>query len=184
MNWKKKTYRLIGLSLMLAALGSCGSDNKVEVTTTEDVSTSTATVDGVSSCVTVSSFTDFQSNIAAGNFMTQNYNYEQYTYRECEIDDKWYGTLTKCNDTFTRTSNVELDNISHDLASTRTELLSELTNLVYDTTNFQWRSSSSFYFSTSSGNVIAIDLCQPLAANPVYYSDDDNAYEIMNKSGY
>ena len=57
MNWKKKTYRLIGLSLMLAALGSCGSDNKVEVTTTEDVSTSTATVDGVSSCVTVSSFT-------------------------------------------------------------------------------------------------------------------------------
>lgn len=181
LNWKKTMMSLAGISIMAIFLGSCGSDNKVAVTPapdTADTSESTATTDGTDSCVSVNSFTEFKDNVVSGNFIRQSSNYERYIYNECEVGSKWIFTYTKCNDSFSRESNLELDSIDHEMATTRTELLSDLSSIVNTATNYQYAGGSSFYIQVSSGDVYGINLCAPLAANPVYFSDGDEAYKI------
>ena len=170
----------VGLSLVLLTLASCGSDNKaVEVqtnTASPDTSGSTSTTTGVSSCVTVSNFNDFKANVVAGNFVSQSSTREQYTYGECEYF--WSGVGTKCLSSFKRSSNSDVENITHEMAATRTELLSDLSTIVNSASDTLAISSTRFRVEVSGGDIYDIDLCRPLTANPVKFQDDDGYYEL------
>ena len=175
----------VGLSLVLLTLASCGSDNKaVEVqtnTASPDTSGSTTTT-GVSSCVTVSNFEEFKSNVISGNFVAQSSRKEQYTYQECEFF--WKGSGEKCLSSFKRISTKDVENITHKMASTKSELLSDLTSIVNSEVSSFPITTSKYSVEVGNGDVYEIDLCRPLAANPTAFKNDDEKYYMINTFYY
>ncbi len=179
-----KKFGWAGLLLVLLTLSSCGSDNKaVEVqtnTSSSDTSGSTSSTTGVSSCVTVSNFDEFKSNVVSGNFVAQSSRNEQYTYQECDTGKY----LTKCLSTLKRYARLDSDNITHEMAATKTELLSDLTSIVNSEVSSFALTASKYSIEVGNGDTYEIDLCRPLAANPVAFKNGDEMYYLINTYYY
>ncbi len=188
MNWKKKGYRLIGLSLMLAALGSCGSDNKVEVTTAEDVSTSTATVTyETSSCVTTSSYSEFRERVANMAFVSATSTRESYYYYECEEKDGWFGIdYDSCSVSgMIRSQNTDFGSVRHEGGSSREGVRDYLLSIIDNAVDAV--GGGTYYdIESSNGELHRISLCQPMVANPTAWASDDGdeSYRFYSKSYY
>jgi len=192
MNWKKKGYRLIGLSLMLAALGSCGSDNKVEVTTTEDVSTSTATVTSeTSSCVTTSSYTEFRERVSNMAFIEPSYNRMFYYFNECESKTKEIffdlidvNSKTCSSSSIIRSQSIDAGIVRHEAGSSKENVRDYLLTILDNPDDVT--GGGSYYDVKYSGDWYRIDLCQPMIANPTDWlsGDGKESYYLNYKTYY
>ncbi len=182
-NWKKKTVSLVGLSLMVLALGSCGSDNKVAVTPAPDTSgtnesTATATSE-TSSCQTTSSFSEFKERVSNGAFIQPSANRSVYYYNSAD-KNSWNIWIIKYND-FTRSYNGDLNYVQHEKGNTvdavKNFLVTKL-NEAKDTSG----GGRSYTIETTSGEIYTIDLCKPIVANPTFWesSDGEERYQLAN----
>jgi hypothetical protein len=181
---KRKNLLVLVLSAFLTlGLSSCGNDNEKGP---EPVNSGTASnpftnVDYVNnSCQTASSFDDFKNKVNNGYFVTELNNYETYYFveQEPEIDQgeflgfipyntfKW-NTLGQ----FTRSSTKGTNQVSHEAGSDKVNVRDYLMAILNQAQ--QHRGGGSYFeVLTYSGQIFGINLCLPLAANPVYRADN------------
>lgn len=176
---------LILVGFLSVGFVSCGSDNEGKpgvapapsVTSENPFSTSNS----VTSCQTASSIENFRDKVSAGKFMAERSTYETYYYveQEPEIDKgKFLGFIPyntfkwETLGDFTRMGRKDSDEISHEAGNNKANVRDYLMNILDNRKDV--RGGGSYVeVLTHSGMIYGIDLCKPLAANPVYEADSN-----------
>ncbi|MCF8060806.1 MAG: hypothetical protein K9K67_15995 [Bacteriovoracaceae bacterium] len=177
---RKNFFTLLMIGLLTFGLSSCGDDNEKggPLPVTSGTASNPFNDNGYvnNTCQSATSFEDFKNKVSAGSFVTELNNYETYYFveQEPETDQgkflgfipyntfKWV-TLGQ----FTRSSTKGTSEVNHEAGSEKVVVRDYLMAILNQKS--QHRGGGSYYeVLTYSGEVFGINLCLPIAANPVY----------------
>lgn len=187
----KKMNKLLGLSMVLMVIASCGSDNKVEVSNADNTSStseSTATTEsGVDSCQAASDFSDFRNRVANMNFIKESYTRANYYFYTCDEKEGWFGiNYSKCKVQKTvRYENRDLGRVNHEYGTSKAEIRDRLLTIIDEAVDVQ--GNGTYYeIESPNGEVRGISLCHTLVGNPIFWqsADDKQAYQYAYKTNY
>lgn len=182
---------LLSTLVMLFALvltPGCGSkdneagDGGVNTNGDNSVNTSSVTINGRESCRNdLVVFEDFKTAVANGEFISQQYPIVQYYVQKRKQRNSFFYTTT------IHTSRLSYDNgnLNHEYGNTLEDVRDALVAKLNDSTSSRFLSSGRFQFEVSNGDQYEIDLCSPLAANPLkYYDKSDKTYYQVSPQWY
>jgi hypothetical protein len=183
---RNKLLTLLLIGFLTIGLSSCGDDNEkgpAPVTS----GTSSNPFNGVdyvnNTCQSSSSFEDFKNRVNAGSFVTELNNNETYYFveQEPETDQGKFLGFIPYNTfrwitlgQFTRSSTKGTSDVNHEAGNQKLNVRDYLMAILNQTQSGQYRGGGSYYeVLTHSGDVFGINLCLPIAANPVYRANSD-----------
>lgn len=186
---RKNLFILLVSSLLTLGLSSCGSDNEGKPVPTVSSASPVGALDPnyeQTSCPTANGYNDFRGKVHAGQFITETRDIESYTigsYRFEERDGWWiFDTYnyTRIGST-TRVGYKGVDRAVHEQGNSKSAILDHLKYIVDQAVNHQ---GAGGYHEVlhSDGTIYGINLCSPIAANPVYVRNSDNSVEILEYS--
>lgn len=166
--------------LLITGISSCGKKNESDPgnNTANGTSNTNGLLPNYSNynCKTSTSFQDFKNKVSQGQFVSEISNTETYYFVEVEPqinEGNWwifdYNTIQwdKIRD-FTRSSTKGSTSVSHEAGNTKTAVRNFLMNILNSASQNQVIGGGSYYeVVTYTGERYGINLCYPLAANPV-----------------
>ncbi len=186
---RKNLFVLMFAAVLTIGLSSCGSDNEgappapAPAVTNNNPVTST-TINGVSQCATATTYNDFRNKVHNGEFVQETRDIETYRiaeYQFKENDGWWIFDTYKFErmGSFDRTSYKGEDRVVHEVGTTKTAVLNHLKSIVDNARNHAGMGSYHEILHTD-GMIYGINLCSPIAANPVYVRDPQSGdFEML-----
>lgn len=140
----------------------------------------------------ISSFEQFRALVATGNFPIEPHEFTYYLVQEYEVEVSthelfgvdWLKYYTVDVDYITeiqRYSRINSDVANHEIfGNSKSSILAGLTNIVNGATAYHaFPGSSLVQVRAPNGDVYGIDLCQPLAANPIQvYKKETGEFKV------
>lgn len=169
---RKNLFILLVTGLLTLGLNSCGSDNEKAPVPTVNAASPVGALDpnfNQTSCANATSYTDLRNKVHAGQFVTEindieNYQLGRYEFREGE---KWYHLDSyRRVDGITRASYKGQDRVVHEAGTSKAAVLDRLKSIVDNAVSYVPTYGKHEIYH-ADGSVYRIDLCYPLAANPV-----------------
>ncbi len=185
-----KMFKMIVITLALTGIYSCGSDN--DTTPGAAAPTKTNPLSGGNSgtpsligptatCEPAASYNDFYSRVSKSRFIEQTDSVESYFLKEY-VNGYFSRQLERISTKGQPVIN-HLDNITYVVTdTTRADVMSDLV-VILDNKDGKRGSGSYFEVSHSNGDIFGIDLCKPIAANPVRHWDYSSQTEYIFVGG-
>ena len=184
-----KVTKLLMITLLIAGVSSCGKDNEKKST----VATATAPVTsnpvtsnvGEGACATAQNLDQLKAifnNWSVGNYTlpNQKYAYEEYTMNEFELKEKeaWIFEYTSLDfkGSFKRKTTKDSNTAESEFGTSKTEIRNNIVAILNRVSPFSLRSYSTSLHEVvdTNGDVYGINLCAPMAANPVTIFDESS----------
>lgn len=197
---KASWWKYVLLALLTAGVVACGKDNKGGSNT---LTYGNPLTNGTSTAVTSSDFATFKNQVAAGQFVAQQYRVVEYRYVDVFFSqqnnncDKWW-IFNVCSSSsqsgsggFSRAYNRDNNLAQHELGSNIETVHGQLVSIVNSATatayeaGYRQISPSAWEVRTPQGAYYVIDVSKPVIANPVYYrpanvsTEDGYAYSYF-----
>lgn len=130
-------------------------------------------IDGREDCRTdIYDLDSLKTAVSNAEFVSQNYPIVMYVVSK----GKRRGIFYTYSNSSTRVS-YETGNVTHEYGSTREAIRDGLSSRLSDGVNYYKMGAGYHRIETSNGDVYDIDLCSPIAANPInFYDKSANEY--------
>lgn len=186
---RKNVLNLLLMAFLAMGTVSCGSDNEGAPAPAPAPSTTVnnpITIQGQDTCQQASDFNQFKTFVNEGRFVKEGSDVETYFYVEQELERKdskvlWIFDTTRYKwvvlGDFERIGRRNSDEVTHEAGNSRTAVRDYLVNILNNAVDVNGNGKY-VQVQTSSGMLYGIDLCRPLAANPVM------EYDLEENRGY
>lgn len=170
---RKNLFILLVSAFLTLGLSSCGSDNEgAPPPPVVGGANPIGALDpnySLTSCANASGYQDLRNKVHAGQFVTEINDIENYQLGRYEFEEgeKWYHLDSyKRVDIVTRASYKGQDRVVHEAGTSKAAVLDRLKSIVDNAVNYvPMYGKHEIYHA--DGSVYRIDLCLPIAANPV-----------------
>lgn len=181
---KASWWKYVLLALLTAGVVACGKDNKTAVPT--NITSGNPLTNGTTTAVTSTDFGTFKNQVAAGQFVVQQYSAVTYYFYDVVFSsqnnncDKWW-IFTYCSSSnqsggsFMRRYDKVNNFVEHEYGNSIQAIHAQLVGIVnsasatYGSSGYRQVSPTAWEIRNSAGAFYVIDVSKPVIANPVYY---------------